>query len=82
MVHIVKNKLKYQVADRYCLGKKCLHLGPYQHRGASQSGSKDSGVPDSLRCLYQAYYGCPKDFPYDPNLVKIRKKDGLRVIVV
>jgi hypothetical protein len=47
-----------------CIGRKCLALGLYQHRGAlGASGSRNTGAISAC-CLRNAYQGCPdsKDF--------------------
>lgn len=52
-------KTKFSVIDAGCLGRECLVAGMYQHRGATMSGSRNTGSPDSPCCLTRAYRGCP-----------------------
>jgi hypothetical protein len=80
MAHIRKVGAKelYWCLDAGCLGRTCLALGTYQHRGATLAGSKNSG--ESLRCLTNAYRGCPDtERPVDRALAATRRKEGYRV---
>jgi len=83
MAHIRKigDKGLYWCVDPGCIGRTCLALGNYQHRGAiGAAGSKSSGY--SLRCLTNAYRGCPDtERPIDKALAAQRRKEGYRVQV-
>ena len=78
MPHIVKNRIRYWVVSTYCIGCACLELGSYQHRGATNSGSRNTGQ-DSQMCLRNAYRGCPTDTGYSREIAVERRKNGLKV---
>lgn len=48
----------YDALDRQCPKRPCWSPGKYQHRGATQSGSRNTGH-DTKCCLRRAYHGCP-----------------------
>lgn len=52
-------KTKYDFVDAGCLGRSCFAPGMFQHRGATASGSRNTGSPDTPCCLNRAYRGCP-----------------------
>jgi hypothetical protein len=52
-------KISYIFADAGCLGRTCFQPGMFQHRGATLSGSRNTGSPDSACCMRRAYHGCP-----------------------
>jgi len=52
-------KTRYSFSDALCIGRKCWAPGMYQHRGATLSGSRNTGSPDTPCCLNRAYCGCP-----------------------
>ena len=82
MAHIRKvgTKELYWCVDAACIGRACLALGNYQHRGAiGAAGSKSSGY--SLMCMTNAYHGCPREKPIDRALAAERRKEGYRVQV-
>jgi len=83
MPYIIQKRIRYWVSDRSCIGCKCLALGMYQHRGATMSGSRNTGSPDSPTCLNNAYGGCPQPEKqgYSAELKKQRKKDGMRAVM-
>ena len=53
-------KHKYYFVDDRCIGRECWAPGLYQHRGATLSGSRNTGSPDSPMRLRNAYHGCPE----------------------
>jgi hypothetical protein len=53
------DKRKFNVTDAKCIGRDCFQPGMYQHRGATLSGSRNTGSPDSPCCMRRAYHGCP-----------------------
>ncbi len=53
------DKNRYSFADERCIGRSCWAPGMYQHRGATLSGSRNTGSQDSPCCLNRAYHGCP-----------------------
>jgi hypothetical protein len=70
----------YDVRDRECIGRLCLQLGRYQHRGAiGASGSRNTGAVTPC-CVFRAYHGCPsaEKFPFDPVLARDRKRAGYK----
>jgi hypothetical protein len=74
------DKLLYAVSNTKCLGCQCLVLGSYQHRGATNSGSRNTG-DYSPCCMTRAYHGCPDELNrgYSDKLKSERKKEGMRV---
>ena len=64
----------YQMLDAQCIGRGCFAPGLYQHRGATSSGSKNSG--ESRRCIHQAYHGCPAVRPFLKMLAAERRREG------
>lgn len=62
----MKIKIKYNnkfievyVRDEKCKKKDCLVPHHWQHRGATLSGSKDSGIDPNFSCATRNYRGCP-----------------------
>jgi hypothetical protein len=53
------SKLAYEFLDLGCLGRTCFQPGLFQHRGATLSGSRNTGAPDTACCMCRAYHGCP-----------------------
>lgn len=74
------DKGRYAVLDRTCLGCKCLALGSFESRGATLSGSRNTGSYTQC-CMTRAYHGCPDDDDrgYSDELLKDRKKEGMKV---
>lgn len=72
------DKAKYSVANRECIGCQCLALGLFQHRGATMSGSRNTG-DYSACCMTRAYHGCPDDKGYSKELAKQRRSEGMRI---
>jgi hypothetical protein len=52
------DKLRYEFVDAGCLGRECFQPGVYQHRGATLSGSRNTGEMTPC-CMRRAYHGCP-----------------------
>jgi hypothetical protein len=68
-------KGRYWMRDRQCIGCGCFAPGTFQHRGATMSGSRNTGSV-SLCCMRNAYHGCPDDTLYSIEKVKERKAEG------
>jgi hypothetical protein len=71
-------KRKYSILDAGCIGRTCFQPGEYQHRGATLSGSRNTGDYSDC-CMYRAYHGCPTDKTVDADLLRERKKEGWKV---
>lgn len=52
----------YDCLDGKCPKRWCWSPGRYQHRGATMSGSRNTGHY-SNQCLHRAYHGCPQPIP-------------------
>ena len=78
MPYAVRNKVRYWIANSQCLGMACFQPGSYQHRGATSSGSRNTGS-DTLECMTNAYRGCPADREHDKKRETERKRDGWKV---
>ena len=50
----------YDVLNKACLGCICLALGNYESRGATLSGSRNTGNFTKC-CMSRAYHGCPDE---------------------
>ena len=70
------DKHKYDFRDNECIGRKCWAPGLYQHRGATLSGSRNSGSSDTPCCMNREYHGCPRTTVFDKDLAKARKEEG------
>lgn len=79
-VKVKGEKGGYSVLDEKCIGCECLRLGSYQSRGATLSGSRNTGSYDQC-CMTRAYHGCPSeaDRGYSQELAKQRKSEGYKV---
>lgn len=78
----VGDKRKFDFLELDCLGRECFAPGEYQHRGATMSGSRNTGEY-SLCCMTRAYRSCPlvpladRELPVvDKALMAARKKEG------
>lgn len=72
-----RSKVKYWVFDRLCIGRSCFNPGQFQHRGATPSGSRNTGS-FSFACLNNCYHGCPSPMEeFDKQLAKQRHQEGL-----
>lgn len=72
---------RYWFVDAKCIEATFWAPGLYQHRGATMSGSRNTGTPDSPRCMNNAYHGCPHPESargYDVALGQLRRKEGWR----
>jgi hypothetical protein len=71
------DKGMYWMLDRRCIGRECFSPGQFQHRGATLSGSRNTGGY-SLTCMRNAYHGCPDDPDklYSIDLQSHRNKEG------
>lgn len=67
----------YYVTNRHCLGNKCFAPGDYQVRGATLSGSRNTGRTSKC-CLTNAYRGCPneEDREFSEERLKERRHEG------
>ena len=71
---------KYDVRDRLCIGRPCLQLGLYQHRGATMLGGRNIRARIAC-CLHRAYHGCPdQNFEYDAAMARQRKDEGCKIL--
>lgn len=70
---------RYDFSGPRCIEATCWAPGMYQHRGATTSGSRNSGSTDTPCCLNRAYHGCPQPEErrgYDVEVAKMRRKEG------
>ena len=79
MAQIRLNRIKYNVLDDKCIGCTCLQLGQYQSRGATMSGSRNTGNYENC-CMHRAYHGCPDDKGFSEELKAARIKAGHKTI--
>lgn len=71
-----KDKSRYDFLDAECIGRECWSPGHYQHRGATMSGSRNTGDVSAC-CMHRAYHGCPYEKPvFQIELAKERKAEG------
>lgn len=80
LIRVKGEKGRYWVSNKNCIGCTCLSLGAYQHRGATMSGSRNTGAVD-LCCLTNAYHGCPREDQrgYSEELKRERRQQGMKV---
>ena len=72
------DKNHYDFLDADCIGRRCFWPGEYQHRGATMSGSRNTGAYSAC-CMNRAYHGCPHPLPEsDVEAAKQRRKEGWR----
>ena len=70
------DKCRYSFLDADCIGRECFSPGTYQHRGATMSGSRNTG-DYSACCMHRAYHGCPHPKPVcSVALAKARRQEG------
>lgn len=72
------DKNQYWVRDVACIGRGCFAPGTYQTRGATMSGSRNTGHSSDV-CMTNAYRGCPSndvDERQQPELLKQRRSEG------
>lgn len=72
-------KGKYDFKDARCIEADCWQPGEYFTRGATLSGSRNTGH-SSLCCVRRAYHGCPNDVVYDIGKAKERKAEGWKKV--
>lgn len=73
------DKSRYDFRDKSCIGLACWAPGQFQHRGATMSGSRNTGSSTAC-CLNRAYHGCPTPIPAVDDAVAVRRKsDGWRL---
>jgi hypothetical protein len=83
MTQLKKDGKNYWVLDRQCIGRACLALGSYQHRGASGAGLGTHRTGQvMLCCLTNAYHGCPEQRPYDKKLARERRAEGIKTLCI
>lgn len=71
-----KPRRLYDFSSVECIGAQCWAPGMYQHRGATMSGSRNTGSPDTPCCLNRAYHGCPRNIVRSDDLARARKQEG------
>jgi hypothetical protein len=71
-----KPRRLYTFSDAKCIEASCWAPGMYQRRGATMSGSRNTGSPDDPTCMNRAYHGCPRDRGHDPEKAKARTAEG------
>lgn len=68
------DKHRYNFLDADCIGRPCWSPGMYQHRGATMSGSRNTGACSAC-CMNRAYHGCPHPLPErDAEVAKERRE--------
>ena len=69
----------YDFLDARCIEAACWAPGRYQHRGATMSGSRNTGAVSAC-CMSRAYRGCPGEESrgYDVEIGKLRRAEGWR----
>lgn len=55
-------KESYWVFEVACLGRDCFTPGLYETRGATMSGSRNTGYSTNM-CMTNAHHGCPLKTP-------------------
>jgi len=75
MPYLKLGKKKYWVSSSTCMGMPCFQPGAYQHRGTTNSGSRDT-----LMCMENAYQGCLLSRKEDKEIAKSRKKEGWKFV--
>jgi hypothetical protein len=78
------DKRKFDFLEFECLGRECFAPGDFQHRGATMSGSRNTGEYSSC-CMNRAYRGCSwgrlaeRELPeVSKELMAQRKREGWR----
>ena len=80
MTDLRQNRRRFQVVDRDCIGRVCLALGTYHHRGATMSGSRNTGDTTD-GCLTNMNHGCPSPKPDPtPALARERRDERIRIV--
>ena len=77
-IYVRADRKKYDVLEKECLGRTCLRLYPIDIRGATSSGSRNTGRK-AYECAYRYHFGCPRDLPeFNKDLARERRKEGMR----
>jgi hypothetical protein len=71
-------KERYDVRSPRCLGAACFQPGSYQSRGATSSGSRNTGDSTPM-CMRRAYHGSPEDDGFRQELNRVRMASGWTV---
>ena len=72
------DKRRYAFLDADCIGRPCFSPGEYQHRGATMSGSRNTGAYSAC-CMRRAYHGCPlPKTAFDAELARQRRTERWR----
>lgn len=71
-----KTRRRYSFSSGECIGAECWAPAMYQHRGATMSGSRNTGSPDTPCCINRAYHGCPRTIVLSSELARKRKAEG------
>lgn len=53
----------YSVLDSLCKLRPCLHLGTWQHRGATGCGGSRNTGAETKCCMTRQAHGCPDPLP-------------------
>lgn len=72
------DKLRYDFSDKDCIGRECWAPGQFVHRGATSSGSRNTGSSTPC-CVNRAYHGCPPKTAPSKLLVRNRRREGWRL---
>lgn len=72
------DQTRFYVVDAKCLGAECFRPGHYESRGATLSGSRNTGN-SSPCCMRNAYHGCPNEPVITEELKAERKCEGWKV---
>lgn len=70
-----KPALRYSFVASDCIGAACWAPGLYQHRGATMSGSRNTGAASPC-CMNNAYHGCPSNVVKSEDLARKRRAEG------
>lgn len=73
-----RERTRYDFSGPRCIEASCWAPGMFQHRGATMSGSRNTGE-EAACCLNRAYHGCPQPesaLGYDVEVGKLRRKEG------
>jgi len=70
-----KSRRRYAFSGPECIGAECYAPGLYESRGATLSGSRNTGNV-SAECMRRAHHGCPVNVVRSEDLVRARKAEG------
>ena len=69
----------YEVADRQCIGRRCLNLHPIQVMGAAGAAGLRFTGRYRYACGRRDYHGCPQPLPeFDRKIAQERRKGGMK----